>query len=304
METQEGRKQPGPPKGAIRPVLSFVPRALTASLQRSKLALIGAVICAPIMVVAVIAPLITPYDPLAIDIRKRLLPPSLEHPMGTDGFGRDTLSRVISGTRVSLYVGIVSVLLGLVGGLILGAVSGYWGGIVDTIIMRMMDALMALPAILLALVLIAIFRPGLFTVMTAIAAVRIPVFARTIRASIITERERDYVVAARSIGQRETRILIRHIVPNVTSPIVVLATSYLANGIVVEASLSFLGLGVTPPDVSWGTMLSESREYMLNYRWAPIFPGMALSLAVLGFNLIGDGVRDLLDPRLRIQSLN
>jgi peptide/nickel transport system permease protein len=187
----------------------------------------------------------------------------------------------------------------LVAGFVLGAVSGYSGGALDSALMRLMDAILAFPPILLALVLVAILGPGLYTVMTAVAAIRVPIFARTIRASLLAERERDYIEAARGLGQRDLVILARHLVPNVMAPIIVLATSYFAAGIVVEASLSFLGLGVVPPDVSWGTMLSESREYLQVYPWAPFFPGLAMSLAVLGFNLLGDGVRDLLDPRLR-----
>ncbi len=268
-------------------------------LARSRLALVGLLISLPIAVAALLAPLLAPYDPLVLNIQERLQAPSLSHPMGTDVFGRDTLSRVIYGARVSLKVGTLSVLLGLVAGFVFGAVSGYLGGAFDDVVMRLMDSILAFPAILLALVLVAILGPGLFTVMTAVAAIRVPIFARTIRASLLSERERDYVEAARAVGQRDLRILARHILPNITSPIIVLATSYFASGIVVEASLSFLGLGVIPPDVSWGTMLNESRDYLRNQPWVPFFPGLALSLTVLGFNLLADGVRDLLDPRLR-----
>jgi ABC-type dipeptide/oligopeptide/nickel transport system permease subunit len=252
-----------------------------------------------VAVVALLAPTIAPYDPQVMNLQDRLRPPSWSHPMGTDVFGRDTLSRVIFGARVSLEVGTVSILLGLVVGFVFGAASGYCGGTLDNGLMRLMDAILAFPPILLALVLMAILGPGLFTVMTAVAAIRVPVFARTIRASLLAEREREYIEAARGIGQRDLLILARHLVPNVMSPIIVLASGYFAAGIVVEASLSFLGLGVIPPDVSWGTMLSESREYLQDYPWAPFFPGLAMSLAVLGFNLLGDGLRDLLDPRLR-----
>jgi ABC-type dipeptide/oligopeptide/nickel transport system permease subunit len=184
---------------------------------------------------------------------------------------------------------------------VLGALAGSLGGTPDAVLMRLMDSIVAFPAILLALVLVAILGPGLVTVMTAIAVIRVPVFARTMRVSVLAEREREYVAAARCIGQREGVILARHIVPNVISPIIVLATSFFASGIVVEASLSFLGLGVTPPAVSWGTMLNDSREYLANNPWASLFPGAILTLSVLGFNLLGDGLRDLLDPRLRRQ---
>jgi ABC-type dipeptide/oligopeptide/nickel transport system permease subunit len=269
------------------------------SAFKNRLMLVGSLICLPIVVLAIVGPSVTPYDPLAINVLDKLAPPSGRHWMGADNLGRDILSRVIYGARVSLQVGAVSVVLGLVVGTALGAISGYLGGWVDGLLMRIMDAIQAFPAMLLALVLVAILGPGLFTVMTAVAAIRIPVFARTVRSSVLSEREKEYIDAARSLGKRETFILVRHIMPNIISPIVVLGTSYFAMAIVVEASLSFLGLGVVPPDVSWGTMLNESRQYMERYPWAPLFPGAAISLAVLGFNLLGDGVRDLLDPRLR-----
>jgi ABC-type dipeptide/oligopeptide/nickel transport system permease subunit len=193
----------------------------------------------------------------------------------------------------------MSVVLGLVVGTALGLATGYAGGALDDVVMRLMDAALAFPAILLALVLVAIMGTGLVAVMTAVAALRIPIFARTVRGMVLAERGRDYVDAARGIGQRQVVILLRHILPNVASPTVVLATSLFASGIVIEASLSFLGLGVVPPDVSWGTMLNESRQVMQLDPWTAIFPGAALSVAVLGFNLLGDGLRDLLDPRLR-----
>jgi ABC-type dipeptide/oligopeptide/nickel transport system permease subunit len=246
-----------------------------------------------------LAPVIAPYDPLAMSVRERLAQPSLLHPMGTDDLGRDILSRVIHGARVSYQVGTVSVVLGLVVGAVVGAVAGFVGGFADRLMMRLVDAILAFPAILLALTLVAILGPGLVTVMTAVAVVRIPIFARTVRSSVLGEREREYVTAARSIGVHDAAVLWRHIMPNVIAPIIVLGTSYFATAIVVEASLSFLGMGVVPPDVSWGSMLNESRQYMERYPWAPLFPSLAITLAVLGFNLLGDGIRDLLDPRLR-----
>ena len=273
-------------------------RGVSRVVSRSRVAVAGFCICLPIVILAVIAPAVTPYDPEVMNIRERLLPPSLSHPMGTDVFGRDTLSRVIFGDRISVEVGGISVLLGLVAGSGLGAVAGYIGGRFDVVVMRLMDATLAFPAILLALVLIAILGPGLVAVMTAVAALRIPIFARTVRSLVLTERTRDYVDAARCIGQRHLVILLRHIFPNIISPTIVLATSYFASGIVIEASLSFLGLGVIPPDVSWGTMLNDSRQVMQMDPWTAIFPGLSLSVAVLGFNLLGDGVRDLLDPWL------
>ena len=266
---------------------------------RSRVALAGFCLCVPILALAAVAPMVAPYDPQAMHIGERLRPPSVRHPMGTDVFGRDILSRVIAGNRVSMEVGGVSVVLGLVVGSALGAATGYAGGAFDDVAMRLMDATLAFPAILLALVLVAIMGTGLVAVMTAVAALRIPIFARTVRGLVLSERTRDYVDAARCIGQRQTLILLRHIIPNVASPTIVLATSYFASGIVIEASLSFLGLGVVPPDVSWGTMLNDARQVMQLDPWTAIFPGAALSIAVLAFNLLGDGLRDLLDPRLR-----
>jgi ABC-type dipeptide/oligopeptide/nickel transport system permease subunit len=277
------------------------PRALRAGrvLLRSRLFVTGLLICIPLALVALFAPLIAPYDPLAIQARERFQPPSPAHLMGTDNLGRDIFSRVVYGAHISFEVGFASVALGLLLGVAIGALGGYVGGVADTMAMRVMDAVLAFPAILLALALVTILGPSLLTVMTAIALVRVPIFARTVRASVLGEREKDYVQAARCLGQRDLVVLARHIMPNSISPILVLGTSYFATAIVLEASLSFLGLGVTPPDVSWGTMLNESRQYMERYPWAPLFPGLAITLAVLGFNLLGDGLRDLLDPRLR-----
>jgi ABC-type dipeptide/oligopeptide/nickel transport system permease subunit len=264
------------------------------ALRRSNLALVGLALCAPIVAVAVLAPWIAPADPMTVNVRQRLLPPDGAHLMGTD-----VLSREVFGTRTSLLVGVTSVVLGTLIGCGVGAGAGYVRGLLDESLMRLMDTLVAFPAILLALALVVVLGSGVFTVTLAIAVIRIPLFARTSRASVLTERERDYVEAARCIGQQDSLILLRHIFPNILSPVVVLATSSLATGIVIEASLSFLGLGVSAPDVSWGGMLNESRQLLRDYPWLVIFPGAALSLTVLGFNLLGDGVRDLLDPRLR-----
>jgi ABC-type dipeptide/oligopeptide/nickel transport system permease subunit len=277
------------------------PRAFRAGLVllRSRLFVTGLLICVPLALVALFAPLIAPYDPLAIQARERFQPPSPSHLMGTDNLGRDIFSRVVYGAHISFEVGFASVALGLLLGVAIGALGGYVGGVFDTLSMRVMDAVLAFPAILLALALVTILGPSLLTTMTAIALVRVPIFARTVRASVLGERGKDYVQAARCLGQRDLIVLARHIMPNSISPILVLGTSYFATAIVLEASLSFLGLGVTAPDVSWGTMLNESRQYMERYPWAPLFPGLAITLAVLGFNLLGDGLRDLLDPRLR-----
>jgi peptide/nickel transport system permease protein len=261
--------------------------------------MVGMLLSAPILAVAALAPWVAPADPNVINTAQRLLPPGAGHLMGTDELGRDVLSRVIYGARISLEVSISSTVVGMAVGCVLGAVAGYRGRLTDEILMRLTDALIAFPSILLALVLVVVMGAGVVTVIIAIAAIRIPLFARTIRGSVLAEREREYVEAARSVGQRPAMILLRHIVPNVLAPVIVLATTTLASGIIIEASLSFLGLGVSAPDVTWGGMLNSSRQYMQDYPWMTFFPGLALSLAVLGANLLGDGVRDLMDPRLR-----
>jgi len=266
---------------------------------RSKLALIGLLLSVTTLGIAVVGPWIAPADPQLINTVQRLQPPGPGNIMGTDELGRDVLSRVIYGARTSLGVSIASATLGFVVGCVLGAIAGYRGGLTDEVLMRISDALIAFPAILLALVLVVMMGAGVFTVVVAIAVIRIPLFARIIRGSVLAEREREYVMAARSVGQRPTLILARHIVPNVVAPVIVVATTTVATGIIVEASLSFLGLGVPFPDVSWGGMLNASRPFMHDYPWMMFFPGAALAVAVLGANLLGDGLRDLLDPRLR-----
>ncbi len=268
-------------------------------LLRNRLALVGMIISFIVIVVAILAPVIAPFDPLEIRLKDRLKPPDSTYIMGTDHLGRDIFSRIVYGARISLEVGIVSVALGTVVGLIAGAAAGYLGKQVDTVTMSIMDAIYAFPAILLALALVAAFGQGLVTVMTAIAIVRIPIFARTVRSSILSEKEKEYIEAARCIGQREFYILVRHILPNIVAPLIVVTTTYFAAAIVVEASLSFLGLGVPPPEASWGVMLYDGRKYMEQVPHVVVFPGVAISLTVLGFNLLGDGLRDVLDPRLR-----
>lgn len=274
-------------------------RSLGAQLWRNPMARIGMLITGVVVLAAIFGPLLAAYDPVAINLAHRFQPPGRTHLMGADHLGRDIFTRVLYGARISLQVGVVSVALGTVIGLILGAVAGYVGGRVDAVIMAVMDAIYAFPAILLALVLVAVFKPGLVTVMTAIAIVRIPIFARTVRGSVLAEREKEYVQASRAIGQREALLLVRHILPNILAPLIVVTTTYFATAIVVEASLSFLGLGVPPPAASWGTMLNDGRKFMESAPHTVIFPGIAISITVLGFNLLGDGLRDVLDPRLK-----
>ena len=212
-------------------------------------------------------------------------------------YGRDTYTRIVYGARVSFQVGLVAVSIGLIGGLIFGAVAGFVGGIVDDILMRMMDALLAFPPLLLAIGLVASMGPSLKTVSISIGVVYIPRFARVMRSSVLAEKEKEYVEAARAIGQSGFKILMKHIGPSTISPMIVLATIIFALAIIIEATLSFLGVGLPPPAPSWGTMLDESRRYLSVSVWMALFPGITISIAVLGFNMVGDGLRDLLDPR-------
>lgn len=268
-------------------------------LLRHKSARIGIVFIAVTILMAALAPYIAPYDPYDQVLRNRLDPPSSEHWFGTDGHGRDILSRVIYGTRTSLLIGTLSVSLGLGVGFVLGIVSGYMGGTIDAIIMRIMDVMIAFPGILMALVVVSILGPGLYNVMYAIAIRSIPIFARLIRSSVLEAREKDYILSARAVGCPDLRIMMRHIVPNVIAPLLVLATIRFATSILSAAGLSFLGLGAQPPLADWGADLSDGYRYVTVAWWVATFPGLAIMFGVLGFNLIGDGLRDALDPRMR-----
>jgi ABC-type dipeptide/oligopeptide/nickel transport system permease subunit len=268
-------------------------------LLRNRSVVIGLVMSLGMASVALFAPIVLPYDPMAINARLRFQPPSLDHLMGTDNFGRDIFSRVVIGARISYQVGFGGTGLSLVAGVVIGAIAGFVGGPLDRVLMRVTDAVIAFPGLLIALVLVAILGSGANTVIIAVATILVPVFIRAVRASVLVEREKLYVEAARTAGAGEAVILARHVLPNVISPILVLATSTFAISILIEASLSFLGMGAVPPDVSWGMMLNESRQYLENYPWAPFFPAAAITLAVLGLNILGDGLRDYLDPHLR-----
>jgi len=270
-----------------------------ARLPRTNSLLIGGFMVLVLVLMALVGPLVETHNPLALDIAHKLQGPSLQYPLGTDQLGRDMLARIMYGSRGSLQVAIVTVLIAFCIGVPLGAISGYFGGFSDTGIMRIMDTFMAFPALLLAIGLVAAIGPGLTGIMLVLGIVYIPVFARLIRSSVIIQRDRDYIIAARTIGQREWRILQKHVLPNAISPIAIQITITLGEAIYLEAALSFLGLGVQPPAPSWGSMLNESRGFMQSAPHAAIFPGLVVALAVLGFNLLGDGLRDLLDPRLR-----
>ena len=251
-----------------------------------------------VILMAIFAPLIAPHEPDAM-IAMPQSAPSLEHLFGTDNYGRDIFSRILYGARVSLEVGIIAVGIGAVMGYILGLIAGYFEGVVDRVIMCIMDILFAFPSILLAIFISAVLGRGLVNTMIAIGIVNIPVFARTVRASVISAKGLEYVANARSVGVKTGAILVRHISPNVVAPFTVQATLALSSGILTEASMSFLGLRIQPPDPSWGSMLSEARTYMEQSPWMALFPIVFISITILLFNILGDSLRDVLDPKLK-----
>ena len=268
------------------------------SLLGTPVAVIGAVLVGVVVVVALTAPLLSPYHPSA-QIAKPLLPPVAQHPLGTDEFGRDELSRLIWGARVSLYVGGLAVLIALGLGATAGVLAGFFGGWLDDVIMRIMDVVLSLPALVLAIAITSVLGPTLTNAMLAIGLVYAPTFARVARGPTLTIVRVPFIEAARSIGASSARIIGRHVLPNVAAPILVQTTVSFSTAILTEAALSFLGLGTQPPTASWGLMLSAARQYMLLDPWIAVLPGSAIALTVLGLNLLGDGLRDLLDPQLR-----
>ncbi|MGH7306741.1 MAG: ABC transporter permease [Candidatus Rokuibacteriota bacterium] len=273
-------------------------------LRRSTTALIGAGIVALLLVVALFADVLAPQSPISSDQAHTFERPSLDYPLGTDQLGRDMLSRIIHGSRISLAVGVTSVLLALFVGVPLGMLAGYYGGRADSIIMRAMDLILAFPIYLLAIILMVIFAPtagviGTIKVTGAIAIVRIPIYARLVRGSVLSIKEKEYIEACRAVGVRDPWILLRHVLPNCLAPIIVTTTLGIATSIIVEATLSFLGLGTQPPTPSWGWDLKANVAFIQSNPWISLFPGLAIFVTVLGFNLFGDGLRDALDPRLK-----
>ncbi len=268
-------------------------------LRRHRLAMFGLGIIALLVLLAMAAPLIAPHDPVEVIAEDAYQGPSLRHLMGADEYGRDIFSRVVYGARTSLAVGIISVGIALLLGIILGLAAGYFLGITDMIVSRTMDVLYSFPAILLALVFVAILGQGLDRVMLAVGLVTTPVFARLCRACVLAEREKVYVDAARVVGAGDRHILIRHILPNAIPPLIVQLSMCMSWAILAEAALSYLGLGTQPPTPSWGVMLSKGRELVHLSPWLSIWPGLAIMAVVFGFNVLGDGLRDALDPQLR-----
>ncbi len=274
-------------------------RQFWTQLRRNRLAFAGAVILVTVTTVAILAPLLVAGDPNAMNVRMRNLPPSATHWFGTDALGRDLFLRVVYGSRISLAVSTAVALLCLVVGTFLGVVAGYFGGWIDNVLSRIMDSLMAFPSILLALGVMASLGASLENVVIALSLVYAPRVARVARAPVISERSREYVQAAASLGASHGRILFRHILPNVMSPVIVQATVVFAYAMVAEATLGFLGLGVPPPDPTWGNLLSDGRRFLMTHPLQTIFPAVALGVTVLGINIFGDGLRDMLDPRMR-----
>jgi peptide/nickel transport system permease protein len=275
-------------------------RQLARRFIRSRNIVVGGIMLTMMISLAFLAPFITTYEPTQQLRRERLQPPDSTHLFGTDNLGRDIFTRVLYGAHVSLAVGIFSVALGAVAGTLLGLVSGYFGRQWDTLVMRLIDVMLAFPGILLALAIIAVLGRDLRNVMIAVGIASIPVYTRVVRGSTLSIKEYDFILAARALGAPSWRIILRHILPNVVAPIIVVTTNGVAGAIIAGAALSFLGLGQQPPDPEWGLMLNEGREYIRVAPWVTTFPGLAIVITVLSINLIGDGLRDIFDPRLRL----
>jgi peptide/nickel transport system permease protein len=266
--------------------------------RRNKLAMLGALIILSLAVVSIIAPLIAPFSPDQQDVLHRLEPPSRKHPLGTDDLGRDLLSRIIYGTRVSLLVGFVAIGIAIVIGSILGLLSGYFGGWLDTVIMRFVDIMLCFPTFFLILMVIAFLEPNIWNVMAVIGLTGWPSLTRLVRGECLSVREREFVQAARVLGLSNIRVMFVHLLPNVMAPILVIATLGVGGAILTESALSFLGLGVQPPTPSWGNILTAGKDYITVAWWLSLYPGMAILVTVLAYNLLGEGLRDVLDPRM------
>ena len=263
-----------------------------------KIGFVSLLIILLVFAVAIFAPILAPFDPISQDRTAFLAAPSSEHVMGTDDLGRDVFSRLIFGSQISLLVGIATVVISIVIGTFIGMISGYFGGVIDLVIQRIMDAIMSIPALILALFIAALLGPAIQNVIIALVIIEIPRFARIVRGEMMRIRESNYVEASRSVGAGSFRIIMRHGLPNITAPIIVMASLAFGQTIIAEASLSFLGIGTPPPNPSWGLMLSDASRYMESAPWLVLFPGLALCILVLAFNLFGDALRDFLDPKM------
>jgi len=267
--------------------------------KKTPLALIGTVIICLFLLVALFAPLLAPYNPIATDLSRKLEAPSAAHPFGLDQFGRDVLSRVIMGTRIEVSIIVIISVISIVIGLIVGIVAGYFGGIIDEILMRITDIFLAFPRLVLAMAFAAALRPTLTNAIVAISLVEWTVYARLARAEAMKIRSQPYIEAIRAVGAGNMKIMVFHVLPMSISPIIVQLTMRMGTIILTAASLGFLGLGAQPPLPEWGAIVSDGRSYLMNNWWITAFPGMAIAVTVLGFNLLGDGIRDILDPRIR-----
>lgn len=266
-------------------------------LKKSRQAIVGLVIVGLLIVVAILAPVLAPYEPTKQDLINQFIPPGSDHWFGTDEFGRDILSRIIHGSRISLQVGVIAVGIAMVAGTLIGLLAGFYGGWFDMVSQRLIDVMLAFPGLLLALAIIAVLGTGIQNVMIAVGIGSVPTYARLVRAQVMSAKEREYVEAARAMGARDYRLLIKHIFPNVISSLIVLGSLGVANAILSAAALSFIGLGAQPPSPEWGAMLSQGRDFLRDQWWITTFPGIFIALTVLGFNLVGDGLRDAFDPQ-------
>lgn len=286
------QNQPNAPEGA-----RSVARDLWKRARHNRLLWVGTTLVLIFVAMAVLAPLLTQHDPIAMDLEMKLQPPSAVHWGGTDNFGRDVMTRIFYGARLSLLSALMAIGISVVLGTVIGLVSGYVGGWLDMVVQRMVEVAMAFPGLLLALAIVAILGPGQFNVMLAVGLGGVPGYIRLVRGEVLSAKNREYVEAARALGASDWRMMFRHVLPNILSPVVVLATLGTAGAIQATASLSFLGMGAQPPTPAWGTMIAEGQAFLFNAWWMPTVPGLAIAICVLGFNLFGDGLRDLLDPK-------
>ena len=272
---------------------------LIRTFKSNKTSVVGLFMAFCVVIIALISPWISPYDPISQDMDVQHAPPSWAHPFGTDSYGRDQLSRTLWGSRVSLTVGILSVLLAMAAGIPLGMIGGYKGGRIDNLVLRFIDIFMSFPIVILGLLVLAVMGPGLIKIVIAIGVALTPRIARLARGSTLSIKGKEYIEAARAVGQKEGRIMMIHVLPNIFGEILVMGTLWVATAIIVEASLSFIGLGVRPPTPSWGAMIRDGLDQLTNAPWLSIFPGFAIFFSVFSFNLIADGLRDISDPKLR-----
>lgn len=286
-------------KQAPKPVKPVKRNTIFKRIVRNKFAVTGGIIVAVFLLIAVFGPLLSPYDPTDIDLNNTVKPPTPEHIMGTDDKGRDVFSRVLAGTRPTLMIGLFAVFIGASFGIFLGVVSGFYGKKIDTVIMRIVDIMLAFPGIILALAIVGALGPGIRNVTIAVGIFSIPMFARLARSSTLQVKNLEYIDSVRVLGGKDSAIILKYVLPNIISPLIVQATLRLATAILSASALSFLGVGAQPPSPEWGAMLSNAREYIFTAPYLAIFPGLMLCLMTMGFNLLGDGLRDVLDPRMK-----